>query len=303
MHLNAKIFKVGVPAVLGVALLYVAGCGISFNATKQGFVPPEVSAEATEKDRALIMATGVTYALEQELDSVYGWITNDLCFVPNLVDNRSAYQEGVIYATRPASDMVAKTVARVGERDTIDPRLADATSRYFTYGDNVWGFWFIYDCEGKYRAGIKGWQDWADHVGEQGRTGAIYNVKSDDVYQILRYCQHMTDYALGILNDTDMGHFRTDNNIYFAKGVAAVTANVLRAIAAVDNSVAERGGAENLTEALRRFDYIQEFNPLYTLAGGNAVGDAMVPNHVAALARHFDVASNRIHDMLASMEK
>ena len=58
MHLNAKIFKVGVPAVLGVALLYVAGCGISFNATKQGFVPPEVSAEATEKDRALIKADG-----------------------------------------------------------------------------------------------------------------------------------------------------------------------------------------------------------------------------------------------------
>ena len=71
----------------------------------------------------------------------------------------------------------------------------------------------------------------------------------------------------------------------------------------MDNQVSARGGAENLTEALKRFDYIEEFDPLYVFAGGNAVGDAMLPNHVAALARHLDVCNNRLNDMLASMEK
>ena len=39
------------------------------------------------------------------------------------------------------------------------------------------------------------------------------------------------------------------------------------------------------------------------MAGGNVVGDAMLPNHVAAIARHIDVASNRISDIMQSMEK
>ena len=77
--------------------------------------------------------------------------------------------------------------------------------------------------------------------------------------------------------------------------------NVLRALAAVDSTLSERGGAENLQEALQRLDYIEEFNPIYVMAGGNTVGDAMMPNHVAALARHIDITNNRLNDMLQSM--
>ncbi len=290
-------------AVAAAAVIYVGIAGIFTPAATEPYRPEKLPDSATEQERAAVLAEGVVYALEQELDGFLGWMVNDLCFVPNIIDNQSSYQRGVIYATRPASDMIAKTAARIGERDTIDSRLADATSRYFTYGENVWGFWFIYDCEGKYRNGIKNWRAWADSVGTEGRSAGIYNVKSDDVYNIIKYCAALTDYALGNLNDPDIGHFKADNNIYFAKGVCAVVGNVLRALAAVDNSVALRGGTENLDEALKRLNYIEEFNPLYIFAGGNAVGDAMLPNHVAALARHLDVANNRLNDMLASMEK
>ncbi len=295
--------KYGIGVLAAAAVLYLLIAGIFTSSGTEPYRPAQLESSATEQERAAIIAEGVSSALEQELDGFLGWMVNDLCFVPSIIDNHSSYQRGVIYATRPASDMLAKTVARIGERDTIDSRLADATSRYFTYGENVWGFWFIYDCEGKYRAGIKNWRSWAQSVGSTARNAGIYNVKSDDVYNVIKYCAAMTDYALGILNDSEVGHFKADNNIYFAKGVSAVAGNVLRALSAVDNSVSERGGAENLTEALKRFDYIEEFNPLYVFAGGNAVGDAMLPNHVAALARHLDVANNRLNDMLASMEK
>lgn len=295
--------KLGLPTIVGAAVVYLLMAGIFTSASTEPYRPEALPDTATEKERAEILARGVTEALDQELNGFLGWMVNDLCLVPTIIDNKSSYQRGVIYATRPASDMLAKTAARVGERDTIDQRLADATSRYFTYGEEVWGFWFIYDCEGKYRQGIKNWHEWAAHVGESGRNGAVYNVKSDDVYNIIKYCAHMTDFALGLLNDSSMGHFVSDNNIYFAKGVSAVAGNVLRALAAVDNSVSQRGGSENLNEALKRFDYIEEFNPLYVFAGGNEVGDAMMPNHVAALARHLDICNNRLNDMLASMEK
>ncbi len=295
--------KFGLPAVAGAAVIYLLAAGIFTSAATEPYRPEALPDTATDQERAAVLASGVTAALDHELSGFMGWMVNDLCLVPAILDNKSSYQRGVIYATRPASDMLAKTAARVGERDTIDPRLADATSRYFTYGEEVWGFWFIYDCEGKYKQGIKNWQDWAANVGESGRNAAVYNVKSDDVYNIIKYCAHMTDFALGLLNDSSMGHFISDNNIYFAKGVSTVAGNVLRALAAVDNSVSLRGGAENLNEALKRFDYIEEFNPLYVFAGGNAVGDAMLPNHVASLARHLDICNNRLNDMLASMEK
>lgn len=304
MGLNLNFVKYAAAAAVGLGVLYTAGVGALSTLSPYYYQTPEdVNESSAEQKKAMVIADAVTAALEGELDTVYGFLPNDLCFVPNILDNRTSYQRGVIYATRPASDMVAKTVARVGERDTIDSRLADATSRYFTYGENVWGFWFVYDCEGKYRQGIKGWKDWAASVGSTGRNAGVYNVKSDDVYSILRYCHNMMEYALGILNDSDIGHFSADNNIYFAKGVAAVAGNVLKGISCVDSSVAGRGGAENLNEALKRFDYIARFDPLYVFAGGNAVGDAMLPNHVAALARHFDICSNRIADMMSSMEK
>lgn len=301
MKLN--FLKYAALAVVLLYVLYVAGIGLLTMPDNNLYTPPVNEEELTDHDRAVIMADGLNYALETELNSFGGWIYNDLLLVPYLIDNVSAYQHGIIYATRPASDILAKTIARYGKTDTIDPRLADATSRYFTYSEKVWGFWFVYDCEHKYQAGIKNWKEWAESVGGSGKNAGIYNVRSDDVHQILKYCTSMTDYVLGILNEEKMGHFESDDNIYFAKGVAAVVTNVMRALITVDSSVVERGGEENVKESLTRLQYIADFDPIYVVAGGNTIGDAMIPNHVAALARHIDVANNRINDILQAMEK
>jgi hypothetical protein len=284
-------------------VLYLLLLGLIGSTSSEAYDPPEVTSASTDKDRAVIMAEGVTHAIEQELDAFFGWLPNDLLFVPNIIDNVTSYQRGVIYATRPASDIIAKTVSRYGKNDTIDKRLVDATSRDFAYSDDVWGFWFVYDCESKYRAGIKEWREWAKSVGTTAKNAGIYNVKSDDVYLILKYCNSMLEYALGNLNKDDIGHFESDNIIYFAKGICAVVENVLRSIVACDYSVMERGGRENIDAALKRLSMIREFNPLYVTAGGDEVGDAMLPNHVAAMARHVDVTANRINDMMQSMEK
>ncbi len=299
-----KLARNVIVGLIVIYILYVIIVALTSNYTYQEQYKPVLSENATDQERAIVMANGVSIALENELNSIVGFLPNDLLFVPNLVDNRTSFQKGIIYATRPASDMIAKTVARYGQRDTIDVRLSEATSRYFTYGDNVWGFWFIYDAEGKYKSGIKNWHSWANSVGStNAKNAGIYNIKSDDVYNILKYCVNMTDYALGLLNDENISHFKTDDVVYFTKGICLVTGNVLRAINAVDVSVAQRGGEENLQEALKRFDYINEFDPTLVLAGGNVVGDALIPNHIAALARHIDVANSRLNDMLKTMEK
>lgn len=292
----------GVLILLAAGLLYVLAVGLTATPGGKLYQAPEPEVSVGDPDRAAIFADAVTHALEAELDSWWGWIPNDLCGVPRILDNITAYQRGVIYATRPASDIVAKTAARRGPSDTLDKRLVDATSRDFTYSEGVWGGWFFYDCEGKYRSGIKSWRKWAADVGAPGGS-AIYNFKSDDVHAVLRYCLAMTDYALGILNKENVGHFECDDNVYFAKGICAVVHNVLLAAVTADVSVGERGGADNVATALKRLRYINEFSPWYVVAGGNLRGDAMLPNHVAALARHVDVAGNRIKDIMTAMEK
>lgn len=301
--MNLKPLKYILPVVIGLGAVYLIAEGVCSNTTREQYKPEQLAADATDAQRGQVIANSVNFALEQELDTLFGWQLNDLFFVPSIFDNKAAYQAGVIYATRQASDVLAKTAARAGERDTIDPRLTAASGRYFAYGQDVWGFWFIYDCEGKYREGIKNWNDWAASINDGTKKAGVYNVRSDDVYEILKYASTVTELALSYLNSSSIGHFSADDAIYYAKGVVSVAGNVVRGLAAVDESVAVRGGQENLDEALKRFDYIAEFDPLYVFAGGNAVGDAMMPNHVAALARHVDIVNNRINDMLASMEK
>ena len=297
-----KLSQYSIGAVVGLILLWVLAIGLISSPHSKPFKPETLGPDANDQQRAIVMAKGVTYALDQELSSFFGFLPNDL-IAPWFIDNTTNYQRGVIFATRPASDIIAKEVARFGNRDTIDQRLADATSRYFSYSENAWGFLFVYDAEGKYYQGIKNWANWASSVGTNAKNAGIYNLKSDDAYSIIKYCMAMTDYALGMLNDNNLGHFSADNNIYFAKGICAVTGNLFRALLAVDSTVSERGGLENVQEALKRFDYIEEFDPLYITAGGNTVGDAMMPNHVAALARHIDIANNRLADILSAIAR
>ncbi|MGN1281003.1 MAG: DUF2333 family protein [Succinivibrio sp.] len=289
--------------LFGVYLLYIVAVGLVSSTRSGPYEVPDFGENATDRDKAMIMAGAVTNSLNNQLNSFFGWIPNDLMFVPKFLDNITSYQKGIIYATRPASDIVAKTISRYGKNDTMDPRLVDATSRYFVYSADVWGFWFIYDAEGKYKEGIRNWTSWAASVDSGAKNAGIYNVKSDDVYQILKYCNQMLEYALGLLNDENISHLQSDNNIYFAKGIATVVDDVLRGLIAVDSTVIVRGGAENVEAALNRLGYVRNFNPWYVVAGGNKSGDAMLPNHVAAIARHIDVAANRINDIMQSMEK
>ena len=257
--------------LVGIYVLYLLAVGLGSTTCPEGYKAPELGdTPLTDRDKAMIMAQAVTHSLDSQLNSTFGWIPNDLLLVPSIDDNITNYQKGVIYATRPASDMVAKTISRFGQNDTLDPRLVDATSRYFPYSADVWGWAVVYNTEGKYKDGIQNWISWAASVDSGAKNAGIYNVKSDDVYQILKYCTSMLEYTLGI---------------------------------AVDSSVVARGGKENVEVALQRLDYIRNFNPWYVVAGGNDIGDAMLPNHIAALARHIDVASNRITDIRNSMEK
>ena len=151
---NMKRFGLGAGILFVVYFIYLLCIGVFTSTCKEAYTPPQLNEQSTDKDKAVILADALTFSVEQELDSFFGWLPNDILLPASFSDNITNYQRGVIYATRPASDVLAKTISRFGTKGTIDSRLVNATSRDFVYGADVWGFWFIYDCEGKYNHGL-----------------------------------------------------------------------------------------------------------------------------------------------------
>ncbi len=304
MLTNLRAFLPRVLAVLAIVLvLYVVAVGVISKVAGQSYQAP---AETPTDDpaRAVCMADALTQALDEELGSRFGWLPNDLFFVPKIIDNKTNYQRGVIYATRNASDVLSKAIARYGDRDTVPPMLANATARDFAYADNVWGWWAVYNSEKRYRAGIDAWHRWASLVGAaDAKKAQVYNVTTNNVVEILTWANGLMEYTLGVLNDIKLGHFQSDDAVYYVKGVCRVIDNVIEGLLQCDSSLMDRGGRENVEEVLRRFKMISSFNPTYVVAGSYGVGDGFWPNHIAALARHIDIVSNRLTDIVKTMEK
>lgn len=289
--------------LVAVYVLYLVAVGVLTTVSGQKYVAP-AEAPADDKARASVMAEALVQPLERELDGTFGWLPNDILFVPSIIDNKTNFQRGVIYATRSGSEILAKTVARYGDRDTLPPMLVAATQKQFAYADDMWGWWFLYNTEKLYREGIANWRLWASRVtGEQTKSSQVYNLTTSDIVEILNWANRNMEYLLGILNDDKVGHFRTDDVIYYVKGVTHVVDCVIEGLLQCDSSIVERGGKENVEELLKRFDMISRFNPIYVVGGSYGVGDGFWPNHIAAMARHVDVVSNRLTDVRQAMEK
>ncbi len=293
----------GLAALVGVFVLYLLAVGMFSTVAGQAYKAP-AEAPADDKARAVCLAEALVQPLEEELDSLFGWLPNDILLVPRIIDNKTSYQRGVIYATRSASEVLARTAARFGDRDTLPHMLVDATQKNFAYADDVWGWWALYNTEKRYRDGIADWRLWASRVtSEKVKQAQIYNMTTSDIVEVMNWAIKTMDYALGVLNDDKVGHFYSDNVIYYVKGLSRVVDNVIEGLLVCDSSIMERGGRENVEELVKRLQMISIFNPIYVVGGSYGVGDSFWPNHIAAMARHVDVVSNRLTDIRNAMEK
>ena len=80
LKLNFKINLVGkiILGVIGIYVLYVLAIGLISSTCPEHYTAPDLGDNATDKDKAMIMADAVTHSLDTELDSVFGWIPDDL---------------------------------------------------------------------------------------------------------------------------------------------------------------------------------------------------------------------------------
>lgn len=293
----------GLVGLVAVYVLYLLAVGLFTTVAGQSYKAP-AEAPADDRAKATCIADALVQPLEEELDGAFGWLPNDILLVPRIIDNKTSFQLGVIYATRSGSEVLARTVARFGDRDTLPHMLVDATQKHFAYAEDSWGWWFLYNSEKRYREGIADWRLWASRVtGEQTKQAQVYNVTTSDIVEIMNWAIKTMEYTLGVLNDDKVGHFYGDNVIYYVKGISRVVDNIIEGLLQCDSSIIERGGKENVDELLKRLHMISQFNPIYVVGGSYGVGDSFWPNHIAAMARHIDVVSNRLTDIRNAMEK
>lgn len=303
--MSPKMRKYAGPAVgclVAVIIIYFCCVGLFSRVAGQNYTDIGVN-PVDDHAKAVIISEGLVRPLEEELTTGFGWLPNDI-LTPRIIDNKTNYQRGIIYATRSASDILEHRVARFGETDTLPPMLDDATARQFTYGEDVWGWYSVYNAEKHYFAGIADWRKWASLVGlPKDKKGQVFNMTTSDVVEIMRWASAMMEYCLGVLNDENIGHFRTDDVVYYVKGVTRVVQGVLESVIAVDSSVVDRGGKENIDACLARMRMVAQFNPVYVVGGTYGIGDNFWPNHIAALARHIDILGNRLTDARKAMER
>ena len=94
--MNLKPLKYILPVVIGLGAVYLIAEGVCSNTTREQYKPEQLAADATDAQKGQVIANSVNFALEQELDTLFGWQLNALFFVPSIFDNKSAYQAGVI---------------------------------------------------------------------------------------------------------------------------------------------------------------------------------------------------------------
>lgn len=71
---NMKRFCLGAGILFVVYFIYLLCIGVFTSTCKEAYTPPQLNEQSTDKDKAVILADALTFSVEQELDSFFGWL-------------------------------------------------------------------------------------------------------------------------------------------------------------------------------------------------------------------------------------
>lgn len=257
----------------------------------------KLNSDLSESEKCAALARSIYSQMQWELDSRFGWSANDI-LPTRLLDNRANRQKGVQFATYSFVQIFAVRAAKYGKVDEEYHPLKLARTQEMNYKPTSWIF---PSSEGLYRDGIKHIEQ---YIADQRSGKAIFNVKTDDLYEILMFLigERFMDESLGPLMQTgdDLSHFKLDDQVYYAKGVMLVVRDVISTLVGLYPELTEKGGENNIKIALQTLDKIGMYEPLYITAGS---GDSMFADHRGKLARYIMNVRERIRDVAESINR
>ena len=266
--------------------------------------PIHAMLEATKPDvaehlKGIALSTAITSRLEAEKNSTFGWSVNDLMVSPSRwLDNRANRQRGVIYATRMLINFYSTNLAKYGKVDAENEFLKQAREKHFAFTEDSW--WFP-SSENEYEKGIKLVRKYEAALNS---GTAIYNMRSDDMYNLLTYIigSQFLDQPLGLLvqPDDEVPHTRLDDHIYYTQGVVLVVRDLLRTFVHLYPSIKEKGGQDNINIAFQEMELMCTFDPLLVLRGKH---DSLTADHRGKMARYLISLRERINDVAQSIRR
>lgn len=254
---------------------------------------------SNETKKGIVLSSALSNRLEEEMSSTFGWSVNDLIVSPTRwLDNRANRQRGVIFATRMLINFFSTNLAKYGKVDAENASLKEAREKYFAFSEASW--WFP-STESQYRQGIALLRKYQD---ELAAGDAIYNMRSDDMYNMLTFIigSQFLDQPLGLLVQTndEVPYTDLDDRIYYTQGVILVLRDFIRSFIDLYPEIKEKGGEKNVRIALRDMEQICTFDPLIVLRGDH---DSVTADHRGKMARYLISFRERINDLAQSIRR
>ena len=285
-------------------IVYSAYAGI--DSTKFPDLDPEIRAvlakppgEISEPEKGAALSLAIRNRLEQELNSAFGWSVNDLIISPTAwMDNRANRQRGTIFATRMLINFYSTNLAKYGKVDAENEVLKEAREQRFAFSEDSW---WLPSSEDEYEKGIALLKK---YEADLKKGNAIYNLRSDDMYNLLTYIlgSQFMDQPLGLLvqNNDEVSYLELDDRIYYTQGVILVLRDFLRVFTHLYPEIKEKGGEENIRIGFREMDQICTFDPLLVLRGDH---DSVMADHRGKMARYLISVRERINDVAQSIRR
>ena len=283
-------------------LVYMGGCSLYSRIDQTIFpdLPFSIALgnpEMNDNEKGAYLASALTYQLQRELNSRFGWTPNSVSPLKYL-DNRKNRQKGVIFATRMLTSFFAMNFGKFGRASMEDKNLQNVRTQYFAFVDDKW--WFPSSVE-MYRKGIAGVEKYKDDLRDNKTT---FNARSDDIYNLLVAVtgEDFLGSILGLLIQTnqEVSFWELDDQVYYTQGTILVLRDFLTSLAKIHPEIVEKGGKENLQIAFRNMDKICTFDPWVVLGGAH---DSMFPDHRGKVSRYLIDLRERINDVAQSMRR
>jgi hypothetical protein len=259
----------------------------------------QIPADAEDAQKGKALSIAIRNRLEWELNSAFGWSVNDLLISPTAwMDNRANRQRGTIFATRMLVNFYSTNLAKYGKVDAENELLKEAREKRFAFSEDSW--WFP-SSEDEYEKGIASLKQYESDL---LKGDAIYNLRSDDMYNLLIYIigNQFLDQPLGLLHqdDDEVSYTELDDRIYYTQGVILVIRDFMRVFVHLYPDVREKGGEDNIQVAFREMNRICTFDPLLVLRGHH---DSVMADHRGKSARYLNVVRERINDVAQSIRR
>jgi len=265
--------------------------------------------------------TGATFAwvneemMRRELS--HGWLVNDKILPTRFLDNRPAFQVGVLEVVRLNSICLRENLSRLRTTDRRDEILNEACL-LFHNEEKAW----IYPApELKYRKAIKLLSEYRERLGKDSH----FFPRADNLIQLLEFHlsimggantrlvnapedinvrpgeetagdTHLTgESAVNVKTDW----WKTDDNFYYVKGVAWGIYHTLAAVK-VDfgHVLRDKNSMELLDSVLFDLERCLKIDPFY-ICNGRPGG--VWPNHSMNLSSPFNDARQKIHSLVSAL--